>query len=71
MFRINVVDVFKKAFDDFRQSYILHFSPTGVPESGWHPLKVEVTRPGRLTLRHRQGYFGGGDAPPGTRQPRS
>jgi hypothetical protein len=56
LFRNHVVSSFKKAFDDFRQSYVLRYSPQGVPRTGWHELKVEVARPGKLTVRARRGY---------------
>jgi hypothetical protein len=62
VFSVHVADLFKKAFDDFRSSYILSYTPTGVPGNGWHPLNVEVTRPGRLAVRHRQGYFEGSES---------
>jgi hypothetical protein len=62
IFSVNVVEFFKKAFDDFRSSYILRYTPAGVPPSGWHSIKVEVKRPGRLAVRHRQGYFGDSDS---------
>ncbi|MDQ3070031.1 MAG: VWA domain-containing protein [Acidobacteriota bacterium] len=56
IFRNHVVSSFRKAFDDFRQSYVLRYTPQGVPRAGWHELKVEVTRPGKLTVRARRGY---------------
>jgi hypothetical protein len=65
LFRLNAVEYFKKAFDDFRTSYILRYTPVGVPLNGLRPIKVEVPGRGRLEIRHRQGYFGG----PGTLDP--
>jgi hypothetical protein len=59
MFGFNVVEFFTRAFNDFRTSYILQYAPTGVPPAPWHPIKVEVKRPGRLSVRHRQGYLVG------------
>ena len=56
LFRNHVVSSFRKAFDDFRQSYVLRYSPQGVARGGWHELKVEVARPGKLTVRARRGY---------------
>lgn len=61
VFSTNAAELFKKAFDDFRSSYVLSYMPTGVPGRGWHPITVEVKRPGRLAVRHRQGYFEGSD----------
>jgi hypothetical protein len=59
MFGFNVVQFFTRAFNDFRTSYILQYAPTGVRPAPWHPIKVEVKRPGRLSVRHRQGYLVG------------
>ena len=56
LFRNHVVSSFRKAFDDFRQSYVLRYSPKGVKPGGWHELKVEVVKPGRHTVRARRGY---------------
>lgn len=61
VFSINVAELFKKAFDDFRSSYVLSYIPAGVPQHGWHDITVAVKRPGRLAVRHRQGYFEGSD----------
>lgn len=58
LFRLNILEFFGKAFDDFRQSYVLRYVPRDVPQSGWHPIEVNVTRPGSLVIRHRQGYLG-------------
>ena len=52
---------FKAIFDDFRQSYILRYSPAGVVEKGWHTIVVEVPAMKGVTIRARQGYYG--DAP--------
>jgi hypothetical protein len=52
------VRAFKHVLDDYRQSYVLYFTPEGVPRDGWHALKVEVPS-GRFTIRARSGYFGG------------
>ena len=48
---------FKKAFDDFRNSYVLRYTLQGVPSAGWH--KIEVTVPGarKYTVRARKGYL--------------
>jgi hypothetical protein len=55
--RADAVAAFSKVFEEFRQSYILHYSPEGVPGTGWHELRVEVPA-GRYTVRARPGYFG-------------
>jgi VWFA-related protein len=56
---VNVVGYFRQAFDDFRQSYVLRYTPTGVPRDGWHEITVEVPGHPRATIRARKGYFGG------------
>jgi VWFA-related protein len=57
LFGAGPVDAFKKVFDDFRRSYVLRFTPTGVDPRGWHDLGVKVTRPGKYNIRARRGYF--------------
>jgi VWFA-related protein len=59
-----VVDAFRRAYDDFRQSYVLHYSHSGPDAStaaadGWHVIRVEVARPGEYAIRAKKGYFGG------------
>ena len=49
---------FKAIFDDFRQSYVLRYSPTGVSPNGWHAIRVEVPAAKDATIRARQGYYG-------------
>jgi hypothetical protein len=46
----------KKVFDDVRAGYVLYYTPTGVPDRGWHPLTVTVSRPGQFEVRARPGY---------------
>jgi len=54
-----VVATFREAFEEFRRSYVLRFTPRDVPRGGWHELRVEV--PGRhYEIHARQGYFGEG-----------
>lgn len=50
------VDALKRIFVDFRQSYVLRYTPTWKSLPGWHSLSVRVTKPG-LTVRARRGYF--------------
>jgi len=50
------VEAFDRIFDDFRQSYILHYIPRGVERSGWHRLRVEITA-GHYSVRARPGYW--------------
>jgi hypothetical protein len=52
-----VGDAIITALDEFRQSYVLRYTPTGVPLDGWHRLEVKVrNRPYRI--RAKAGYFG-------------
>lgn len=55
----SVVDTFRRAFEDFRQSYLLLYAPSGVPADGWHELRVELTGNRNHVVRARRGYFGG------------
>jgi hypothetical protein len=53
------VKTFARVLDDFRQSYVLRFSPSGVPPRGWHRVRVEIPAQRSYTIRARSGYFGG------------
>jgi VWFA-related protein len=45
---------FAEALDNFRQRYVLTYTPRGVDAPGWHPVTVKVK--GRLRVRARPGY---------------
>ena len=49
---------FLRAFDDFRTSYVLRYSITGVRRDGWHDVAVRITKPGHYQVRARKGYMG-------------
>jgi VWFA-related protein len=49
---------FLKILDEFRQRYLISYSPTGVSQSGWHRLEVRV-RGRRVTVKSRAGYQAG------------
>jgi hypothetical protein len=49
---------FEEILADFRQSYVLHYTPTGVAPGGWHEIKVSIARPGSFSVRARRGYQG-------------
>jgi Ca-activated chloride channel family protein len=50
--------VFLEVLDEFRQRYLLSYSPAGVSQEGWHQLTVRVK--GRsATIRARPGYLAG------------
>jgi VWFA-related protein len=50
---------FLRAFDDFRTSYVVRYTATGVKRGGWHEITIRVKRPANATVRARKGYFGG------------
>jgi hypothetical protein len=58
----SISGTFRTLLEGFRTSYVLQFTPTGVPSDGWHNVSVKVTRPGNYSVRARSGY--------GTRRPR-
>lgn len=49
---------FLKILDEFRQRYLISYSPTGVPAGGWHRLDVRV-KSRRVTVKSRAGYQAG------------
>jgi hypothetical protein len=55
----SIARAFKAIFDDFRQSYVLRYSPFGVTNAGWHAIVVVVPAAKDATIRARQGYYGG------------
>ena len=48
---------FRRVLDEFRSTYVLHYTPTGVAASGFHPLAVSVKGRDGLTVKARRGYF--------------
>jgi hypothetical protein len=50
---------FIKALEDFRTSYVVRYTLTGVKRSGWHDVAVKVTKAGKTyDVRTRKGYQG-------------
>ena len=49
---------FTSILDEFRQRYVLNFTPRGVQRSGWHRLEVRV-KGRRPTITARHGYTAG------------
>ena len=49
---------FTQILDEFRQRYLLTFSPDRMSSPGWHKLEVRVKRRG-VTVKARSGYFVG------------
>lgn len=52
------VRTFAQILDDFRQSYVLRYSPQGVTARGWHAVTVNVPAHPALSIKARSGYFG-------------
>jgi VWFA-related protein len=46
---------FVQALSEFRQRYVLSYSPTNVSADGWHSLDVKVVRR-RADVKARRGY---------------
>lgn len=59
----NLTETFRKTLDEFRSSYVLRFSPNGVPAGGFHTLEVSVPGQPKATVRARRGYWAGSGAP--------
>ena len=53
----DLASTFRRALDEFRSSYVLHFTPRGVDRKGLHTLEVKVKRSDTLTVRARRSYF--------------
>lgn len=49
---------FVRILDEFRQRYVISYSPRGVARSGFHKLQVRVKNR-RADVRARAGYFAG------------
>ena len=54
----SVLRAFTKIFEDFRQSYVLRYTPENVPGAGWHTLQVTVPSIKSATVHARAGYYG-------------
>jgi Ca-activated chloride channel family protein len=52
----NLGATFVKILDEFRQRYLVSYSPRRVPDEGWHRLEVRVKGRG-LDVKARPGYF--------------
>ena len=53
----SIARAFRTIFDDFRQSYVLRYSPERVSAKGWHAIVVKVPKIKDATVRARQGYY--------------
>lgn len=52
----NLGSTFRRALDEFRSSYVLHFAPQGVAERGMHQLEVRVKGTSVDEVRARREY---------------
>jgi Ca-activated chloride channel family protein len=49
---------FRQILEEYRQRYIIAFSPEGVPKGdGWHTLEVRLKRGGTANVHARAGYW--------------
>ena len=55
----SIARAFQTIFDDFRQSYVLRYSPHEVSTTGWHAIVVPVPTVKDATIHARQGYYAG------------
>jgi VWFA-related protein len=51
--------VVKNLLDQFRYSYVLRYTATGVEREGWHDLVVRLPKHPGVEIRARGGYWGG------------
>lgn len=54
----NLAPVFLRILDEFRQRYLVSYSPRGVSVDGWHRIEVRVKRRG-AAVKARPGYLAG------------
>ena len=51
-------EAFVSILEEFRQRYLISFTPRGVPTDGWHDLTVRVKNRRNAEVKARRGYFG-------------
>jgi Ca-activated chloride channel homolog len=54
----NLRSLFLAALEEFRQRYLLSYTPTNVAKGGWHKVEVRV-KGRRATVKTRPGYMAG------------
>jgi hypothetical protein len=54
---VNVVAAIRDLIAEFRQSYVIQYTPRGVPPAGWHDVVVRVKGVDPAGVRTRAGYF--------------
>ena len=55
----NLDALFVSVLDEFRQRYLVSYSPKGGLTPGWHKIEVRVKSRGGLTIKARPGYQAG------------
>jgi Ca-activated chloride channel family protein len=53
----NLTAVFLNVLEEFRQRYLVSYTPRNVAKDGWHRLEVRVKR--KATIKARPGYLAG------------
>jgi VWFA-related protein len=54
----NLGSIFLNVLEEFRQRYLVSYTPRGVAKDGWHKLEVRVKNR-RATVKARPGYLAG------------
>ncbi len=54
----NLDQTFVSLLEEFRQRYLVTYSPRGVSRGGWHRLDVRI-KGRRAAVKARPGYLGG------------
>lgn len=52
----SLTGTFRETFENFRQGYMLRYTPHGVTRPGWHTIAVTVPKFRDYTVRARRGY---------------
>ena len=52
----DLTSLFTEILNEFRQRYLISYSPNGVDANGWHRVQVRTNNP-RLIVRSRDGYL--------------
>ena len=56
LFRGGAARLFDKVFEEYRRSYLLRYTPTGVKREGWHEISVTIPKYSGYEIRARRGY---------------
>jgi tetratricopeptide (TPR) repeat protein len=52
-----LIGTFRRTFEDFRNGYVLRYTPQGIDRRGWHTIDVRVPRSRSYEVRSRKGYL--------------